>query len=64
MPTFEAPKEERNIVEWLVWNVVGIESLEDQARERHYQTRFFQWWLKKIAMSIYLLLLKIHSMNG
>ncbi|SFQ28239.1 tyrosyl-tRNA synthetase [Desemzia incerta] len=32
MPTFEAPKEERNIVEWLV-NVVGIEPSRRQARE-------------------------------
>lgn len=32
MPTFEAPKEERNIVEWLV-DVVGIEPSRRQARE-------------------------------
>lgn len=32
MPTYEAPKEERNIVEWLV-DVVGIEPSRRQARE-------------------------------
>lgn len=32
MPTFEAPKEEKNIVEWLV-DVVGIEPSRRQARE-------------------------------
>lgn len=32
MPTFEAPKEKRNIVEWLV-DVVGIEPSRRQARE-------------------------------
>ncbi|MGB6178314.1 tyrosine--tRNA ligase [Carnobacterium sp.] len=32
MPTFEAPKEERNIIEWLV-DVVGIEPSRRQARE-------------------------------